>query len=126
MSYEYRTPGTALWWASVAEWVACAQRIDQRRCSEARSRALVAHAAALPRDVIDAETRIDAIDAALDLLKYGPPGLARPPRGNRDGHPTTRIIMELSNRHAALRREADAATISGGDNWRAMHPSAKT
>ena len=72
-----------------------------------------------------AETRIDAIDAALDLLKYGPPGLARPPRGNRDGHPTTRIIMELSNRHAALRREADAATISGGDNWRAMHPSAK-
>ena len=119
MRYEYRTPGTTLWWASIGEWIACAHRLDRRRSSAARHRALAAHAACLPSDLIAAETDIATIDTALRLLKYGPPSLARPPRGGREGHPTTRVIVDLMNRRAGLMRAADE--IPEGGNWRTTH-----
>lgn len=116
--YSYRTPGANLWWSDVGEWTSCAMRIDRRRCSAARNAALAAHAAALPRALIDIETDPAAIEAALRLLEYGPPGLARPPRGSRGDHPTTPIIMALRNRAAILRRAAEP--MRHGDNWRAV------
>ena len=115
--HRYTTPGTRLTWSSVAGWVETVHRIDRRRLSEARNRALAAHAAALPRTLIDRETHAPALEAALHLLKYGPPGLVRPPQGARAGHPTTPIIMDLMNRLAVLKRQDE---MPSGDNWTAM------
>ena len=115
--HRYTTPGTRLTWSSVAGWVETAHRIDRRRLSETRNRALAAHAAALPRTLIDRETHAPALEAALHLLKYGPPGLVRPPQGARAGHPTTPIIMDLMNRLAVLKRQDE---MPSGDNWTAM------
>jgi hypothetical protein len=115
--HRYTTPGTRLTWSRLADWVETAHRIDRRRLSEARNRALAAHADALPRDLINRESRIPALEAALHLLKYGPPGLARPPKGARAGHPTTAIIMDLMNCLAVLKRQDE---MPPGDNWTTM------
>ena len=56
--YGYTTPGTRLTWSDVSEWVDAAHRIDGRRLSEARNRTLAAHGAAMPRDLVNRETRI--------------------------------------------------------------------
>ena len=116
---SYKTPGTRLQWSTLHEWIAAAHRIDRRRCGEARNRALAAHAACLPKSVIEQEQTIETIDAAVDLLKYGRPGFARPPQGCRANHPTTPIIMDLMNRRAVLLRQLD--DMPAGDNWTAMH-----
>lgn len=115
--HRYTTPGTRLTWSDASEWVDAAQRIDGRRLSEARNRALAAHGAAMPRELIDRETHVPSLEAAIELLKYGPPGLARPSKGERANHPTTPIIMELMNRLAVLKRRDEMGT---GNNWAAI------
>ena len=115
--YRYTTPGTRLTWSDVGEWVEAAHRIDRRRLSAARNRALAAHGAALPRELIDREAHLPSLEAAIRLLKYGPPGLARPPRGARADHPTTPVIMDLMNRRAILKRRDE---MPRGGNWTAM------
>ena len=114
---RYTTPGTRLTWSDVSEWVDAAHRIDRRRLSEARNRALGAHGAAMPRELIRRETDIPSLEAAIHLLKYGPPRLARPPKGARADHPTTPVIMDLMNRLAVLKRQDE---MGAGDNWTAM------
>lgn len=64
-SSRYRTPGTRLWWSDVGEWIAAARKIDRRRLSQQRYRALQNHGGSMPRALIDLETDIDAIDDAL-------------------------------------------------------------
>ncbi|MEO1139387.1 MAG: hypothetical protein AAFW87_08015 [Pseudomonadota bacterium] len=118
---RYRTPGTRLWWSDVGEWIAAARKIDRRRLSQQRYRALQNHGGSMPRALIDLETDIDAIDDALDFLKYGPPGLARPQRGHRAKAAQTRIIMDLMNRRAALVCQID--DMPEGDNWIAARAS---
>lgn len=118
--YRYTTPGTRLTWSNVTEWVSAVHRIDRRRLSAARNRTFAAHAAALPRDLINRETHVPSLEAAIHLLKYGPPGLVRPPKGPRAGHPTTPIIMDLMNRLALLKRRDE---LPPGDNWIAMFGS---
>ena len=118
MTY-HRTPGTRLWWQGVGGWVEAAGILKQRRLSEARSRALAAHGAHLPRSVIEAATDVDALDVALRLLTRGPAGLCRPHRGARGVAPQTRIIMDLKNRRARLIAERDV--IPKGPNWKAVH-----
>lgn len=115
--FQYTTPGTRLAWSDVREWVDAAHRIDRRRPGAARNRAYAAHAAALPRDLIDREMHVPSLEAALHLLKYGHPGLARPQRGHRADHPTPPVIMDLMNRLAALKRRDQ---LPAGDNWTAM------
>lgn len=115
---RYNTPGTRLWWSTVGEWVDVAQRLDRRRYSSARNRALAAHGGALPRDVILAEQDLEVIESAISLLKYGPRDLARPQRGSRAGHPTTPVLMDLMNRRRDLLGEPDQMLT--GDNWRAV------
>ena len=115
--YRYTTPGTRLTWSDVGEWVEAAHRIDRRRLSAARNRALAAHGAVLPRELIDRETHVPSLEAAIHLLKYGPPGLARPPRGARADHPTTPVIMDLMNRRAVLKGRDE---MPRGGNWTAM------
>ena len=116
--YRYTTPGTRLTWSNVSEWIEAAHRINRRNASRHRNRALANHGAAMPRELIDRERDIDAIEAALSLLKYGHPSLSRPQRGSRGNHPTTPIIVDLMNRLAVLKRDAE---MPAGNNWVAMH-----
>ena len=115
--YRCTTPGTRLTWSDVSEWVDAAHRIDRRHLGAARNRSLAAHAATLPRDLIDRETHVPSLEAAVHLLKYGPPGFARPQRGHRADHPTRPVIMNLMNRLAVLKRRDQ---MPAGDNWAAM------
>ena len=86
-SFRYQTPGTRLWWSDLGQWFEAAHVLDRRRYSAARSRALAAHAAALPLTLIYAEDNADTLTVALDLLKYGPPPLGRPQRGRAPDAP---------------------------------------
>ncbi len=115
--YQYTTPGTRFTWSDVSEWVDAAYRIDGRRLGAARNRALAAHGAVMPRELINRETDVPSLEAAIHLLKYGPPGLARPSKGARANHPTTPVIMDLMNRLAVLKRRDQ---MPAGDNWTAM------
>ena len=115
--YRYTTPGTRLVWSDVSQWVDAVHWIGSRQLSAARNRAYAAHAAALPRELIDRETHVPSLEAALHLLKYGHPSLARPQRGHRADHPTTPVIMDLMNRLAVLKRRDE---MGAGDNWTAM------
>ncbi|MBL4556867.1 MAG: hypothetical protein JKP98_05865 [Rhodobacteraceae bacterium] len=81
--WEYRTPGTALWWSDVAGWCAAARRLLGPALFGRRSAALEAHAAALPLSMIAAETDAAAIADALDLLKHGRPALRAAARSAR-------------------------------------------
>ncbi|WP_305970530.1 MULTISPECIES: hypothetical protein [unclassified Mameliella] len=114
---RYTTPGTRLTWSDVSEWVDAAHRIGSRQLSAARNRAYAAHAAALPRELIDRATHVPSLETALHLLKYGHPSLGRPQRGHRANHPTTSVIMDLMNRLAVLKRQDQ---MGAGDNWTAM------
>lgn len=114
---RYTTPGTRLTWSDVSEWVDAARRIGRRQLSAARNRAYAAHAAALPRDLIERETHMPSLEAAIHLLKYGHPSLARPQRGHRANHSTTPVIMDLMNRLAVLKRRGE---MPAGDNWTAI------
>ena len=114
---RYTTPGTRLTSSDVSEWVDAAHRIGGRRPGAARNRAYAAHAAALPRDLIDREMHVPSLETALRLLKYGHPSLARPQRGHRADHPSTPVIMDLMNRLAVLKRRDQ---MPAGDNWTAM------
>ena len=118
MTYEYRTPETTLWWATVAQWTEAGWRISRRCLSSARIRAMEAHRGCLRRDVIEAETEIEAIDAALYLLIHGP-RVSRPRRGHRAGDPSMPVIVHLSNRRQAFRRGRDE--MPAGGNWKAVH-----
>jgi hypothetical protein len=111
-SFRYQTPGTRLWWSDLGQWVEAAHVLDRRRYSAARSRALAAHAAALPLTLIYAEDNAETLAAALDLLKYGPLPLGRPQRGHRAGAPQTPRIMAIANRLAKLKQ------ANVGHNWR--------
>jgi len=102
--FEHHTPGARLWWGTVAAWIEAAHRLDRRRSSSARNRALRAHVAALPLDLIAVEDDAEALRAALWLLKYGPTDLRRPQRSARAGAPHTARIMAINNRLAHLAR----------------------
>ena len=78
-----------------------------------------AHRSCLRRDAIEAETEIEAIDAAFYPLTHGPAGLPRPLRGHRAGDPSTPVIVHLSDRRQALRR--GRAEMPAGGNWKAVH-----
>ncbi len=101
---EYRTPGTQLWWSSVAAWVAAVHMLDRRRSSSARNRALDAHVAALPLELIAEDTDLSALKEAVWLLKYGGSYFQRPQRGHRADAPHTPRIVALNNRIAQLDR----------------------
>ena len=116
-SPRYTTPGTRVSWGTVSEWIEAAHKINARRLSRHRNRALENHAGALPREVINLETDIEKIQRALHLFKYGPTGLARPTRGHRANHPSTPVIVDLSNRLAVLERSNG---MRPGANWPAV------
>lgn len=117
--FQYRTPGTSLWWSSLDGWIIAAHRLKVRPLSPQRDKALKAHGCFLPRDVIDAAADVTQIDYALHLLKHGPPPLCRPLRGERAEAGQTQVIVDLMNRRRALERAA-GLQASGHNAARAL------
>ncbi len=92
----WSTPGTRLRGTSLAEWVEAWRTLDGRRASSARHSAMAAHLEALPEPVVEAAGALE-LDALVAVLRE-----ARPSRGRRQGHPTTRLLDAVDRRRQAL------------------------
>lgn len=92
------TPGTRLGWSTLAQWLHAQAELSARPASSARHAALAAHLAALPDEIIEAaDTRdLDQLDQVVRQ--------AQPPRGQRAGHPTTRLLDAISRARAGGRQ----------------------
>lgn len=98
------TPGTRLSWDSLAGWIDAWQQLQGRPHSSTRylSRRYWQenqHLRALPLEMIAAEADETILYDFLDLMNSGD---ARPPKGMRAEHPTTRLVVEAHNRLAQL------------------------
>lgn len=113
-----QTPLTALSWATLDEWLACAHTIDRRRASALRNRQAELHVRALPVSLVDQCSRRATLVSCDRLLRRGSTHFCRPPRGRRQNAPHTALIVAIANRIAQLDRAEDHASISPGDNSR--------
>lgn len=87
----YTTPGTELRWGTLTEWIEAYLRLVARRDSDAY-RAIQAHIATLSRHIIEAETGLNSLHNARQIIIQN-----KPPRGRRADHPTTLLEMWLNN-----------------------------
>jgi hypothetical protein len=114
----FRTPRTALTWATLDEWLDCARKIDRRRASALRNRQAELHVRAPPVSVISQCSSCATLASCNQLLRRGPTHFCRPPRGQRRNAPQTALIIAIANRMAHIDRAEDHASISPGHNSR--------
>jgi hypothetical protein len=114
----FQTPLTALTWATLEEWLACARKIDRRRASALRNRQAELHVRALPPALVYQCASRATLTACDRLLRCGSSHFCRPPRGQRQHAPQTALIAALANRIAQLDRAEDHASIAPGHNSR--------
>jgi hypothetical protein len=93
------TPGTRLSWDGLAGWIAAWQQLQGRADSSDRYIKEGQHIRALPAEMIAAETDETILYDFLYLINDDS---ARPPKGMRENHPTTPLIMVAHNRLAQL------------------------
>lgn len=93
------TPGTRLSWDNLAGWIEGWQRLQGRAHSSDRYWKEGQHIRALPPEMIAAETDEAALYNFLDLMNTGD---ARPPKGMRESHPATPLVVAAHNRLAQL------------------------
>ena len=104
------TPGTRVFFATLGEWLEGWRGITGRRISAARHAAEAAHLEALPDNLVEAGTPadLDALEAIVER--------ERPPRGQRQGHATTRLTDALDRtrrrRSSPAERVLDAAAAA--------------
>ena len=98
----WSTPGTRLQGNTLGEWIEAWGALRDRRASSARHRALQAHLDALPDAVVEAADP-DELDAFERLLRS-----AKPPRGQRASHASTRLLDAADRRKQQLGRPAPA------------------
>ena len=92
----WSTPGTRLQGSTLGEWVAAWTTLEARPASGARHAALEAHIDFLPEAVVVAADS-QALDALGGILRA-----ARPPRGSRKDHASTRLLDAIDRRRQAL------------------------
>jgi len=92
----WSTPRTRLSGSTLDEWLQGWSELSERGASEARHAAMRAHLDALPDSVVDtaAATELAALDKVLRS--------ARPPRGRRQDHASTRLLDAIDRRRRAL------------------------
>ncbi|HUM68111.1 MAG TPA: hypothetical protein PLK31_04610 [Chloroflexota bacterium] len=93
------TPGTRLSWDSLAGWIAAWQQLQGRAHSSDRYWKESQHIRALPPEMIAAEGDETILYNFLDLMNTGD---ARPPKGMRENHPATPLVVAAHNRLAQL------------------------
>jgi hypothetical protein len=114
----FQTPRTALTWATLDEWLACAWRIERRRHSRLSNEQAQLHIRALPVSVIYQSASRTALTGCDRLLRRGGTRFCQPPRGQRRHAPQTALIVAITNRLAQLDRTEDHASIRPGHNSR--------
>lgn len=93
------TPGTRLSWDSLAGWTDAWQKLQRRAHSSDRYWKESQHIRALPVEMIAAEADKTILYDFLDLMNSGD---ARPPKGMREKHPATPLVVAAHNRLAQL------------------------
>jgi hypothetical protein len=114
----FHTPRTALTWATLEEWLACARKIDRRRASRLRNRQAELHVRALPVSLVYQCSGRATLVSCDRLLRRGPTHFCQPPRGQRQNAPQTGLIVAIANRIAHIDRADDHASMSLGHNSR--------
>ncbi len=105
----YTTPGTRLCWSSLREWLTAWHTLEARPIRANRPVALAAHLEALPDALVEGASPLDLDDLAAILRG------ARPVRGRRQGHPTTRLLDAVDRaRHGGRRRAPDPERLLQG------------
>ena len=118
MRPSFRTPRTALTWATLEEWLAGARKIDRRRGSALRNRQARLHVRALSPDIIYQCSSRATLIICNRLLRRGPTHFCQPPRGQREKAPQTALIVAIANRIAQIDRAEDQASNGLGHNSR--------
>ncbi len=93
------TPGTRLSWRHLAEWNAAWRQLQRRRHSSQRYAQESAHKRALPLEMIARE--VDPV-ILYQFLAIMHSSNVRPPKGMRQGHPTTEHVVAANNRLSQL------------------------
>ena len=113
-----QTPRTALTWATLEEWLACARRIDHRRASRLRNLQAELHVRALPVSLVYQCSGRATLVSCDRLLRRGSTHFCQPPRGQRQNAPQIALIVAIANRIAHIDRAQDHASIRPGHNSR--------
>ncbi len=93
------TPETRLTWSSLREWLVTWNKLQNRAHSTLRYQQEAEHLRFLPTEMIEAEDDEAVLYAFLDALNQDD---ALPPRGMRQKHPTTPLVIAANNRLAQL------------------------
>ncbi|MBX3058834.1 MAG: hypothetical protein KF770_20405, partial [Anaerolineae bacterium] len=93
------TPGTRLSWDSLAGWITAWQQLQGRAHSGDRYWKEGRHIQALPVEMITSEADEITLYDFLSLMNSSD---ARPPKGMRENHPTTPLVVAAHNRLAQL------------------------
>lgn len=93
------TPETRLNWSSLSEWLIAWHRLQNRAHSTLRYQQEAEHLRVLPLEMVEAEGNAAVLYAFLDALNQDD---AIPPRGMRQKHPTTPLVIAANNRLAEL------------------------
>jgi hypothetical protein len=95
-----KTPGTRLAWNCLAGWVQAWQTLQRRRVSSIRYQQESNHIAALLPAMVAEETNPDVLHTFLEILSSRSGN--RPRKGEREGHPTTEMVVAANNRLARM------------------------
>lgn len=97
-----RTKDSRVTYRDLKGWLECLGQIQERRSSDDTYRVLANHFHGLPLSFIRRCTSLAALEKAAQEIKD-----FRPPRGQRGGHYTTDLLMEVNNRIAELKRRVN-------------------
>ncbi len=93
------TPETHLTWSCLAEWLVAWNKQQNRAHSTLRYQQEAEHLRVLPIEMVEVETGAAVLYAFLDALDQDD---ALPPRGMRQKHPTTPLVVAANNCLAQL------------------------
>ncbi|MBP8000049.1 MAG: hypothetical protein KA314_14860 [Chloroflexi bacterium] len=93
------TPETRLTWSCLAEWLVAWNKLQNRAHSTLRYQQEAEHLRLLPVEMIEAEADETVLYTFLDAFNQDD---ALPPRGMRQKHPTTPLVVAANNRLAQL------------------------
>lgn len=120
ISASHVTPGTNATWHDLASWFAPWAKFIERGSKNTEFEKAWAHLLALvphARDYINECEDDTLLRAILDRLHKSH---FIPPRGYRENHPTTALVVDIKNRLRILDRARDHASLGMGHNSTAM------
>jgi len=110
------TPGTALEWSSLKEWIDAARTLDRRKSSAKRHADIRTHWVCLGRDAVESAP-IETLDEFIKLL-HAPCNVAwgKPNRGDRRNTRWEDLNNRARNQRSKLIKAADRDSMEIGHN----------